>query len=373
MPGQLRPSPTRPPSTAKPRYGLGVGLVALSVLAAALLCATDAVAQATTVVGQGGMPSVEVNLDAIDGGAREPRTPSGVRHFGVTTDQPIRLKPPKGMAGPSLRPLAKPAPPPAPRPPSGSLAIAPAPVQPAAPRVEPAPMTTKPAVPAAQDRTAMPTAVPRTTAGQPTAPPISAMPAARAPAAAPVARPMAPAAQEPKPALPARPVPAPPSPIAKPATPVVQAVKPVPPPPPPVPKAAPVSQAPAQEPNQSAAPPARQAALPKATTPLPDGKAMPIMFAEGSSALSAEATAMLGNLADQMARSDQRIQLKAIANSASGASPSATRRLSFSRALAVRAFLIERGVRSTRIDVRTLGSPDGGGPTERVDVILLPR
>ena len=43
------------------------------------------------------------------------------------------------------------------------------------------------------------------------------------------------------------------------------------------------------------------------------------------------------------------------------------------RALAVRAFLIERGVRSTRIDVRAMGKQSEGGPSERVDVVLVDR
>jgi outer membrane protein OmpA-like peptidoglycan-associated protein len=43
--------------------------------------------------------------------------------------------------------------------------------------------------------------------------------------------------------------------------------------------------------------------------------------------------------------------------------------LSLSRALAVRAFLIEQGVRSTRMDVRALGDKVPDGPVDRVDVL----
>ena len=45
-------------------------------------------------------------------------------------------------------------------------------------------------------------------------------------------------------------------------------------------------------------------------------------------------------------------------------------RLSLSRALAVRAFLIDRGVRSTRMDVRALGNKFEKGPGDRVDLIF---
>ena len=64
--------------------------------------------------------------------------------------------------------------------------------------------------------------------------------------------------------------------------------------------------------------------------------------------------------------------MQAFAGGSSG-SPSVARRLSLSRALAVRAFLIEEGVRSTRIDVRALGNRAEGGPAERVDVVLVNR
>jgi outer membrane protein OmpA-like peptidoglycan-associated protein len=51
--------------------------------------------------------------------------------------------------------------------------------------------------------------------------------------------------------------------------------------------------------------------------------------------------------------------------------PSKARRMSLSRALAVRSHLIDGGVRSTRIDVRALGDEYGNGPHDRVDVRLV--
>ena len=49
------------------------------------------------------------------------------------------------------------------------------------------------------------------------------------------------------------------------------------------------------------------------------------------------------------------------------------RRLSLSRALSVRSFLIENGVRSTRIDVRALGNKTAEEPSNRVDVTVAER
>jgi hypothetical protein len=52
---------------------------------------------------------------------------------------------------------------------------------------------------------------------------------------------------------------------------------------------------------------------------------------------------------------------------------SKARRLSLSRALAVRSFLIDQGVRSTRIEVRALGNKVPEGAPDRVDVLLQKR
>lgn len=49
------------------------------------------------------------------------------------------------------------------------------------------------------------------------------------------------------------------------------------------------------------------------------------------------------------------------------------RRLSLSRALAVRTYLIEQGIGSTRIDVRALGNTAEGGPADRVDLVVVSR
>ncbi|MSP82998.1 MAG: hypothetical protein EXQ94_08710 [Alphaproteobacteria bacterium] len=96
-------------------------------------------------------------------------------------------------------------------------------------------------------------------------------------------------------------------------------------------------------------------------------------FAAKESALRPDAIRALDAVVAAMSADvGARIQLVAFAGG-TGSSASAARRLSLSRALAVRAYLIERGVRSTRMDVRALGAKPDGGPTERVDVVALPR
>ena len=98
---------------------------------------------------------------------------------------------------------------------------------------------------------------------------------------------------------------------------------------------------------------------------------MLIAFAPGAAELSAEAEGPLRKLAGSLAADDAlRLQLKAYA-SAERSVASAARRLSLSRALAVRSFLIDAGVNSTRIDVRALGAKYESGPPDRVDVITV--
>ncbi len=77
----------------------------------------------------------------------------------------------------------------------------------------------------------------------------------------------------------------------------------------------------------------------------------------------------LDALAQKMASDDNiRIQLLAYA-SGTPETASRARRMSLSRALAVRSYLIKQGVRSTRMDVRALGNNVEGSPADRVDIV----
>ncbi len=92
-------------------------------------------------------------------------------------------------------------------------------------------------------------------------------------------------------------------------------------------------------------------------------------FAPGSAELSASARDQLATLAERLADTpNQRIQLMAFAKGGDEGA-SRARRLSLSRALAVRSFLIDNGIRSTRMDVRALGDTAKAGPLDRVDIV----
>lgn len=197
---------------------------------------------------------------------------------------------------------------------------------------------------------AKPPAAPPSTAGAPAVPPPPAIPAPPAPVAA--AAPTAPAA----PAAAA---------AATAATAAAMAAKNAEP----APTAAPEKAATSPTP-----PPTQTASLPPATSgKLAPGKQFRLLFDAGAPAVSSASKQSLDDVAKALsADSTLRLQLLAYAGGNSE-TDSQARRLSLSRALGVRSYLIEKGVRSTRIDVRALGNKSAGGPTDRVDVIVTTR
>lgn len=235
--------------------------------------------------------------------------------------------------------------------------------------------------------------------------------ATRAPGPAPVARPKPPTVARPEPvetvapAQPATDTPEVPVAAVTAPAPSVSGDQPAPPDPPPAkPQAAapaeavaapslppaPSAQAEASEAEPSPPPPAAAetppaadtatiAAAPAVPAPAPpqtaarprgDGIAeRRILFDETSADLSEAAKAELAALADALKEDPAaRIQLLAYAKDR-GAGSSRARRVSLSRALSVRAFLIDQGIRSTRMDVRALGDKAQDGPSERVDIL----
>lgn len=151
------------------------------------------------------------------------------------------------------------------------------------------------------------------------------------------------------------PPPPPPSPVA--------AGSAVPPPPPPPPATA----------TPVPTPPAAKAESTASLTTGEDGRLTRVVFDESESKLPDSAKPNLLKLADQVKdQRDVRLQLLAYAGGDDLKSNRA-RRLSLSRALSVRSFLIESGIRSTRIDVRALGDKTSDEPKNRVDITLAPR
>jgi outer membrane protein OmpA-like peptidoglycan-associated protein len=164
-----------------------------------------------------------------------------------------------------------------------------------------------------------------------------------------------------------------------------QVLAPAPTVPPPPTTAATISPPPKPAPVAAASPPPTQppAARPRpamakpAAVETPHGTsgarvAAEVAFATGTADLSPEARSALDGVAKSLASdSERRLQLVAYATGADDEANQA-RRLSLSRALNVRAYLIDHGVRNTRMDVRALGNrPDDGKPADRVDIMFV--
>ena len=164
-----------------------------------------------------------------------------------------------------------------------------------------------------------------------------------------------------------------PAPAVKPAAAPSVVLTPPPPPPPMMAQAAAkTKKTPAA--RSAGKPKAKQkAALPPTGTPLAPGRALQIMFKAPASKLPDTAKAGLKSLAAKLkGQPALRLQLMAYAGGESLSSGKA-RRLSLSRALSVRSYLVENGVRSTRIDVRALGNKTAEEPLNRVDVTITER
>ena len=223
------------------------------------------------------------------------------------------------------------------------------PATPAPPAVAtPAPATPAPATPAPAAPAPTPAPAPSVAAAPPVAPapaPAQAAPATPAPQAA------APASQSPAPQSPASQSPASQTPAAAPAA----------------PQAAP---RPAPAPQVAAAP------TPPRPVPAPaigPGGLITLTFPSGQGDLPAGDLAALDALATQYAAGEDRLQIRAYAASTVSDGGSGARRLSLTRALAVRQHLIDKGIRSTRIDVRALGAPTDGSAADRVEIAPVGR
>jgi len=236
-----------------------------------------------------------------------------------------------------------------------SLLSPPKPAQRVAPRRTARRAAPKPA-PAPKSVMRAPVRKPAPIASKPPAAPKAPPPAPKKPVVAAV------------PAVPGIPTPTPP---AIPTAPSIDS-KPVPLPPPVV-AATPKPAMAAPKPPTAKAP-VSVASLPPAAPASPaTGDQRRIGFAAGSAKLDSSGDTTLKSVAQQL-KSDSalRVQLMAYAGTG-GKSESQARRLSLSRALAVRSHLIGAGIKSTRIDVRALGSKAGDGPADRVDVIVRQR
>jgi len=228
----------------------------------------------------------------------------------------------------------------------------------------------KHSVPAAVKEVAQAPAEPATSAPAPVVTPAPVPAPAPAPAPAPSKAAVGPMSLTPStaPSRAAAPMPAP-APVPAPAPAPVPAPAPAPvPPPAPVPVPAPAPAA-----SAGPGPVALTAQQPSSseTASIAGGQEAlsTIAFDKESARLPDTARDTLAHLASRMTE-DATLEVQLLAYAAGDEeSASKARRLSLSRALAVRSFLIDQGVRSTRIEVRALGNKVPQGAPDRVDIV----
>lgn len=121
------------------------------------------------------------------------------------------------------------------------------------------------------------------------------------------------------------------------------------------------------QPNSAAPPP--PAVVDRSSSPA-SSTSLRISFEPEQSSLSPESTASIKQLAASVPSSvDSTFSVQAYAPGKAD-DPSTARRVSLSRAMAVRSALVADGVPSARIFVRALGDQYGDGPSDRVDIAV---
>lgn len=289
----------------------------------------------------------------------------------------MRLPPMAAAAAPTVRPAPPEAPrsrlmaaptlrPPAPEPtPAPQLALAP-PAPTPAPILTPPPalLPTPPVAPLASGVRAAPSEAPRS---QLLLPPSLGE---RAPPPAPVAAAPAPTPSSSWPSLAGAAVaaPLPPSVALPPPAPAVRAPSQS------VAAAAPTArdiQPPAPLPTTPAVAPS---AAPSASAAKPQAIMSRLLFQRGTMDPADGSREALARLAEQLvAAPNRRIEIQAYAAGVGNETENSNeaRRMSLDRALAVRSGLVQRGVQSNRVTVRSLGNAGGDGPPDRVDIVLV--
>jgi outer membrane protein OmpA-like peptidoglycan-associated protein len=144
---------------------------------------------------------------------------------------------------------------------------------------------------------------------------------------------------------------------------------------PPLPAVPPVALAPAaKEAAKEAATPAADAAktekdtTPKAPSAGESVQAV-ILFDRDKTDVSEKGKSQLTNLAPQIIKNNQQVRIVAYA-AGTPEQASVARRISLSRALQIRAFLIGKGVNQMNVNVQALGNKRTDGPAERADIFV---
>jgi len=107
------------------------------------------------------------------------------------------------------------------------------------------------------------------------------------------------------------------------------------------------------------------------TAAVPTMSDLSLDFSGNTSDLSAEGRKKLDGIAKQINDNTVtgRLQVRGFATG-DGGDKSSARRISLSRVLTVRSYLMDKGVKPTRVDVRAMGTETDRSPLDRVDLIF---
>ncbi|MGH6954759.1 MAG: OmpA family protein [Alphaproteobacteria bacterium] len=309
-------SPNHPVTGVALRLARTLGLV---VALAALVTAAPDLARA-----QGATPDVMVDRSVLD--------ELGPPHAAPPGTAVLKLKPPSPRPATAAKTLERKA----------------APEKAAQPKVG-ATAPEPPKQPAPQAKQAPPAARPAKGVAVPTIPvesaPIPPLPPALPPAQAQTGQPGMPTAAKQPPAEPA-PAQASLPPATKPIAPAAPTILPLPEP--------------------------KTAATPKAAAAAPgDAPQVRLLFEGEQTDLPPTAAQALRDVAVRLSQ-EPGLRLQLLAYAGGGAdTANKARRISLSRALSVRSFLLSEGVSSARIDVRALGNSTQETPADRVDLLFV--
>ncbi len=361
----------------KRRQFAASGFIVAAALAGTVTLACAAAQQdGPVVIGGSGAPDVQVDMGAVEGGGGPfygvPLPSQGGRqllmpnsHLTPKAQSQVMLKPPKGMSSGAAKAIVL-------KPPKQQAATAPA--EGAVPEMaETTPPVTMPATPPEPPKLVAEPPKPKkrlpvegealAPAGEKASPGAPEPPPEPPPPSTGTAKAAASASGKAQPKTAGMPASTTTPPESKTAT----AGSETPPPPPPPPGGT-AGESAATQP----APPSTQVAtVGPGNVPGAAEKAMPIPFASGSATIADPEKQTLASVAQTLnSNADLRLQIVAYASGGDD-NASQARRLSLSRALAVRSYLIDSGVRSTRMDVRALGNKFDAGPGDRVDLIVV--
>ena len=108
-----------------------------------------------------------------------------------------------------------------------------------------------------------------------------------------------------------------------------------------------------------------------ALAPLPNLDDLTLRFNGSESDLDPNRKQSLDTIVEHMNTNDSlRLQLRSYAASADG-SQSSARRISLARAIEIRKYIMDKGIRPTRIDVRALGDKTDQTPIDRIDMVFV--